>query len=241
MSTGPLSSTPSSAPSGITLDQVKAALPAHLKSAASQQMVDDINNITSDPFLAENIRENYITYTSVLTEGKFKTEDYLSAVAYVSYKIMGYNNEDSYARTFPQRYQKLIANNVSKKDIAAYVAGYNKGKLVNLILERSIIPSWVLNQDIYQKAINIQHSLMTDPNVSDKVRQEAANSILTHLKKPEGKDFQINLNTTETSGMKEMLGALTDLAQAQKAAIESGNVKTIEIAGSKLPVVDQDS
>ena len=63
------------------------------------------------------------------------------------------------------------------------MTSYNKNKLVNLILEQSMIPSWVLNQDMYQKALNVQCELMLTAN-SEKV-SDAANSILTHLKPPQ--------------------------------------------------------
>src|SRR4051812_25397190 len=129
--------------SAMTVVELKAVLPRNLQGAASQELVDKINDAAQDPEIAELIKENFISYTKVLAEGKFKTEDYLSAVAYVSYKLMGYNNQDAYAKTFPVRWQRHALLGTSSKDISAYVAAYNKNKLVNLILEQSLIPSWV--------------------------------------------------------------------------------------------------
>lgn len=216
----------------LTKNEIEKALPPSLKSAATQQLTDMVNNITSDPLIAEQVRNNFISYASVLKDGKFKTEDYLNAVTYVSFKLMGMTNQDAYIKTFPQRYQALIAKGTSSRDIAAYVSAYNKGKLVNLILEQCLVPSWVLNQDLYQKAINVQADLMLTAN-SEKVRTDAANSLLTHLKKPEGKDFQISIDVNENSGMTELKNALTELAQSQRRAIESGTSPK-EIAASKL-------
>lgn len=188
--------------------------------------------------MAENIRNNFLSYTAVLREGKFKTEDYLNAVAYVSYKLMGYNNEEAYSRTFPQRYATLLAKGTNKKDISSYVHAFHKGKLVNIIMEQSLVPSWVLNQDLYQKALNVQAELMTSA-ASEKVRTDAANSILTHLAKPKD-NIQINLGQTENSGMKEMREMLQDLAKNQKNAIDNGQMKTIDVASQRLPVRDND-
>ena len=197
-------------------------------------IVNTLNNISSDPLIAENIRENFIGYTAVLKDGKFKTEDYLHAVAYVSFKLMGYSNEDAYARAFPQRYAALVAKQISKKDISSYVASYHRGKLVNLIMEQSLVPTWVLNQDIHQKAINRLADLMMNAN-SEKVQAEAAIGLLTHLKKPEPKgDFQINLNTQESSGMQAMRDTLEQLAQQQQKLIQQGEMKTVDVAASKL-------
>lgn len=95
--------------------------------------------------MAEAIKDNFLSYTQVLSEGKFKTEDYLSAVMYVSFKLMGMTNQDAYARTFPARYRTLLNNGTSAKDISSYVSMYNKGRLVNLILEKSLIPTWVFD------------------------------------------------------------------------------------------------
>jgi len=191
-----------------------------------------VNSISSDPEQARVIRENFIGYSSCLLKGRFKSEDYVHAVAYVSYKLMGYNNQESYARTFPARYRGLVAKGTSSKDISSYVHAYNKNKLVNLILEQSVIPSWVLNQDVYQKAINTQLELMVTAK-SEKVRSDAANSILTHLKKPEKAEIELNIGVQETSGMKELKDALTSMAEKQRELITSG-ATTREVAHQPL-------
>jgi hypothetical protein len=218
----------------LTLEAVAAAVPPHLKSAITQNLVDQVNNVAGDPLFAEQVRNNFIGYTAVMKEGKFKIEDYLHAVVFVSYKLMGYSNKESYCRTFPARHQQLLAKGTSDKDISAYVAAYARGKLVNLILEQSLVPTWVLNQHIYQEAINTQAELMRSA-ISEKVRSDAADSLLNHLKKPEGKDFQINMDMRETSGITELKQALKDMAEAQQAALQGGaGIKTV----TEAPLID---
>ena len=140
--------------SDLTVEIVKKVMPGRLRGAITQELVDKINTISTDPILTDEIKKNFLGYTGILQDGKYKTEDYLNAVVYVSYKLMGYSNIDSYIKTFPQRYQVLVSKGLPQKDIAAYVTAYNRGKLVNKILEQTLVPTWVLNQDIYQKAIN---------------------------------------------------------------------------------------
>lgn len=222
----------------LTLQQVAHALPANLKNNVTQQLVDNINNAVSDPIMAEAIKDNFLSYTQVLSEGKFKTEDYLSAVTYVSFKLMGMSNQDAYARTFPARYRTLLNNGTSAKDISSYVSMYNKGRLVNLILEKSLIPTWVLNQHIYQKAINVQADLMANAN-SEMVRMQAANSILTHLVKPKEVGPLINLDLREGSGLNELKATLTQLAQQQRDLIGAG-VTTKQIADQGLVIEHDD-
>lgn len=216
----------------LTVDQVAKALPANLKSAATQSLVDMVNNAVADPLVAEQVRNNFLSYTHVLKEGKFKTEDYLYAVTYVSFKLMGYSNQDAYFRTFPARHQALLAKGTTSKDMSAYVAAYHRGKMVNLIMEQSLVPSWVLNQDLYQKALNTQAELMVS-SASDMVRTTAANSILTHLAKPKDQNFQLNIDVNESSGMNELRDALTRMAVQQQQLIQSG-MTTKEVAGQRI-------
>lgn len=219
----------------VTVDVLKACLPGQLQTFATQSLADKLNQIPVDPVVADNIRDNFVSYTSVLRDGKYKLDDYMNAVAYVSFKLMGYNNQECYTRTFPQRYQNLVARGATTKDIAAYVAAYNKNKLVNQIMEQTLIPTHVLNQDIHQKAIMVQYEIMTDPDVSAKVRAEAANSLLTHLKQPETKKVALEVGISDTSGLKELKDMMGNLAAQQLAAIGSG-MTTQEIAHQKLGV-----
>ncbi len=216
----------------LTEDDVKRALPATLRSSVTQNLVATINNVSTDPEFAQAVRDNFISYANIMKDGKFRTQDYVSAVTYVSYKLMGYSNQDAYFRTFPQRHAELVAKNTSAKDISSYVAMYSKGKLVNLIMEQSLVPSWVLNQDVYQKAINTQADLMLNAQ-SEKVRTEAANSLLTHLKKPEVKSASVHIDMTENSAMNDLKDTLTKLAAQQRELIQHG-VSAREIAASRI-------
>lgn len=205
----------------LTLDNVKKAVPAKLKDSIEQSFVDKLNNLANDPIVADQIRNNFISYAHVINDGKFSIEEYLSAVKYVSFKLMNLTNVDSYVRTFPQRYAGLLAKGTSQKDIASYVSAYNRGKLVNLILEQTLVPSWVLNQDIYQKAINTQAELMNNAK-SERVKCMAADSILKALAKPEAAGPLVNIDMKESSGINELKQALVELAANQKKSIEKG-------------------
>lgn len=216
----------------LTIKDVQKALPEQMQFKVSQDMVDELNSLSNDPQHAQIMRDNFISFSKIMTEGRFKLDDYVCAVIYSSYKIMGYNNKESYAMTFPTRYQNLVAKGASEKDISAYTSAYNKNKLVNLILEQAMIPSWVLNQDIFQKAINTQAELMVSAR-SEKVRSDAANSLLQHLKKPETKKVELELGLKQNDGMDDLRAKLVDLAETQQKLIQSG-MSTKEIAHDKL-------
>ena len=157
----------------LTLETFRTALPDKVKKTINQDLMDSINKTLSDPDMFETYRENLLSYASVMADGRFKMESYVSAVKYVSHKLMGASNIAAYIKTFPDKYQDFINRGIETKDIASYVTAYNKSKLVNLIMEQTLIPSYVLNQDLYQKALNVQAELMLTAK-SEKVRSDAA-------------------------------------------------------------------
>lgn len=216
----------------LTLNEVTAAVPATFKSVITQSYVDNLNNMVADPEVAQAIRDNFISYTTVLRDGKYKMTDYQNAVAYVSYKMMDMTNHDAWCTTFPQRHAALVAAGKSKKDISSHVSMYAKNKLVCAILEQSFIPTWVANRDIHQKAINQLADKMMNA-VSEKVQVEAAGLLLAHLAKPKETGPLVNINLTETSGMNEMKDMLERLALQQQDLIQGG-ASTKEVAGQRI-------
>lgn len=220
----------------LTLKEVQDSLPAGQKGNITQPMVDQLNALSKDPEEARYIRENFISFSQVLSEGRFKLGDYVRAVMYVSHKVMGKSNLDAYKSTFPDRYAQLVSDGREAKDIASYVAAYNKGKLVNLVYERAMIPTWVLNQDMFQAALNTQYGIMNDVNESGKTRVEAANSILTHLKKPESNKAELKVEIGMNDGMKALEQRLAEMAETQMKVIEGEAMTAQEVAALPLNV-----
>jgi hypothetical protein len=224
--------------SALTIDQFKQALPDKVKKSVNQELIDQINTTLSDPELYESYRDNLVSYTKVMADGKFKVSSYIDAVRYISHKLMGCTNIDAYTKTFPDKYARFIQQGVTAKDIASYVTAYNKSKLVNLIFEQTLIPSYVLNQDLYQKALNVQAELMTTAN-SEKVRCDAANSLLTHLKMPETQKVELEIGVKEDGSIAALRATTLELARQQRLMVESGAMNAQEIAHGKL-IIDAD-
>ena len=217
----------------LTLDQFQLALPDKVKKSINQELIDQINNTLSDPEMFESYRDNLISYTKVMADGKFKVTQYIDAVRYVSFKLMGCTNIEAYTKTFPDKYQRFIQQGVQAKDIASYVTAYNKSKLVNLIFEQTLIPSHVLNQDLYQRALNVQADLMMNAK-SEKVRCDSANSLLTHLKMPETQKVELEIGVKEDSTIAALRATTMELAKQQRLMVESGAMNAQDIAHGKL-------
>jgi hypothetical protein len=172
-----------------------------------------------------------------MADGKFKASQYVDAVKYVSFKLMGDSNLLAYTRAFPERIMRHKGDGVSDADISKYVSAYNKGKLVNLIMEQTLVPSHVLNADAYQKAINVQVDLMENAN-SEKVRSDAATSILTHLKRPEVQKVELDIGIKTDGAVADLRATMRELAAVQLKTIEEGNMTAQEMAHAKLNVIE---
>lgn len=219
----------------LTLEQFKIALPDKVKKSVNQELIDQINTTLADTELYEAYRENLLSYTKVMADGRFKVSSYIDAVKYVSHKLMGCTNIEAYTKTFPDKYQRFLLQGVNAKDIASYVTAYNKSKLVNLIFEQTLIPSYVLNQDLYQKALNVQAELMVTAR-SEKVRCDAANSLLSHLKMPETQKVELDIGIKEDGSIAALRATTLELARQQRLMMESGAMNAQEIAHGKLVI-----
>lgn len=219
----------------LTVEQFRQVLPDKVKKSLNQELVDRVNATLSNPAEFEHYRDNLMSYTRVMQDGKFKIDSYLDAVKYVSHKLMGSSNIEAYMKTFPDKYQDFVTRGVAPKDIASYVTAYNKGKLVNLIFEQTLIPVHVLNMDMYQKALNAQFELGLTA-ASEKVRSDALNSVLTQLRPPEVKKFELDIAVKENDAIKTLRESTLALAEEQRKAIAAGAINAQDAAHQKLVI-----
>jgi hypothetical protein len=217
----------------ITLEEFRDAMPAHVRKNINPELVDVINNAIADPEQLAVFRENVIGLTSVMREGKFKITDYLSAVKFVSHRLLGDNQVTSWAKTFPDRYNSLIQRNVDRSEIGALCSRYASSKLVILLMGQTMMPTHILNAPLYQKAINVQAELMMNAK-SEKVRSDAAANLLMTLKPPEVQKVELNIGIKEDSTIQELRETTMALARQQRQMIEAGAISVKSIAQSKL-------
>lgn len=222
----------------VSLDQLQRVMPKRAKGLVTQEMVDHVNGLLSDGQLRQGFRDNLIGYCHVLQDGTYRMESYINAVMYVSYKLMGDSNIVAWSKTFPERYQRLLDNGTAEKDIASVVTAYNKTQLVVKIMEQSLIPSYVLNQELYQKALNTQAELMLYAK-SEKVRCDAANSLLTQLKMPETQKVTLDVSVKEDDSIGELRKTTLELVKQQREMIQAGAMRAAEVAASKVITVTE--
>ena len=217
----------------LTLDQLRSVMPKRQKSNITQKFVDDLNGVVKDPEIRDQFRQNFLGYTDVLHDPNSTLPGYVQAVKYVSYRLLGYPNNECWIKTFPDRYQKLLDRGVDGQYIHSVVGAYNKGQMVQTILGQTMIPTYVLNQDVYQQAINVQANLMLTAK-NEKVRTDAANSLLSHLKQPEATKISLDVQVREDDSVKELRAAMLDLVSEQRRMISSGAMNAREVAEGNL-------
>ena len=140
----------------LTLAELSSALPKHHRSKVTPQFLATVNGMVTDPHEAEVFSKNMLTYADVLSSGAYKLTDYVNAVMFVSFKMIGLTNLEAYKRTFFAKYTDMVNRGYDSKTIAAHVAGYNKNKLVNAIYEQSLIPDHIM----YASIVLVSHSFV---------------------------------------------------------------------------------
>lgn len=210
------------------------ALPAKYHTNVNQESIDNINEILNEPEMMETYRDNFISYTSILQNGKYKILDYTNAIKYCSFKMAGLTNKDAYIKTFPDRYKQHKANGVAEKTIDSYISAYNKNKLVTTILEQAYVPVWLINQDAVQTAINTLVGLVVHSK-SEKIQMESSIGLLNHLKPPENKKIQLDIGMDAASDtIAEMRDAMRELVTVQSQEINNGNLNAKYVIESNI-------
>ena len=208
------------------IEAVKRLVPKNQRGMITPEFCEKVEKSVNDPVLAEQIKSNFISYLNVLSTGKFSMDEYLNAVKYVSFKLLNYTNRDAYAATFPDRWERMVKEGVEEKRMDAYVAMYNKSKLVMAIYEQTIVPTYVLNAPLHQEALNVLAKMIKDPSVRGMAKVKACEAILTHTKQPEIVKGELTIGLQENETITELREVTEQLANTFRASIGKG--KTLQ-------------
>lgn len=215
----------------LTLDQLQASVPKKWRHNITDDMITLINSEPDEDF-RQVYKENLLSFADVIQTGKYKMTQYVDAVKFVSFKLLGDTNLMAYAKVFPDRYQRQVDKGTPAKNIASFATAFNKTDLVHKILERTLVPVHILNMDVHQEAINTQAELMRSAK-SETVRQKAAECLITQLKAPETAKIEVDVNYSNDS-IDELRETTRALAQQQMKLIKSGVVTAEAMAHSDI-------
>ena len=216
----------------LTKEQLAGALPdKRFRKHLTDDVVDMINS-ESDSELRRVFRDNALTYSSVLSTGRYSLAAYINAIKFVSLKLMGDKSSTAYSKVFPDRYQNLIDKGASASYIASFADNYGNNALVTKILEQTLVPTHILNAGVYQEAINVQADLMHTAK-SELVRQKAAESLISNLTAPTAAKLEIDIGYSNDL-VDELRATTKALAQQQLKMILNGQSSAKEVAHSEI-------
>jgi hypothetical protein len=216
----------------LTKEMLSGAVPDKRFRKHITDKVVDIINSESDSELRRVFRDNALTYSSVLSAGKYSLAAYVNAVKFVSLRLIGDKASTAYSKVFPDRYQNLVDKGASGSYIASFADNYSKTGIITKIMEQTMVPTHILNAGIYQEAINTQAELMRTAK-SELVRQKAAESLMSNLTAPSAAKIEIDIGYSNDI-VEDLRVTTRALAQQQLRMIMNGQASAKEIAHSDI-------
>ena len=92
-----------------------------------------------------------------------------------------------------------------------------------------------VRQDLRQKALNTQVELMLSAN-SEKVRSDAANSVLSHTAPPPNQKIELQVSQKQDSVVDSLRAVTLDLVAETRKAIEAGAMTPQEAAHQRITI-----
>ena len=216
----------------LALESVRKLVPKNQRTLITQEFLDKLEASVSDSLVAEQFKENFVTYLNVLSKGKYKMEDYINAVKYVSFKLLGYSNINAYTATFPERYERLKTE--GQTQIEAFVSMYNKNKLVMQIYEQTIVPSYVLNAPMHQQALNTLASMIVDDDVRGMTKVKACEAILQYTKQPDVVKGELTIGIEQSDTINDLREITENLADTYRMMLEKKGMRLKDVAEANI-------
>ena len=216
----------------LALESVKKLVPKSQRTLITQEFLDKLEASVKDSLVAEQFKENFVTYLNVLSKGKYKMEDYINAVKYVSFKLLGYSNINAYIATFPERYERLKAE--GQTQIEAFVSMYNKNKLVMQIYEQTIVPSYVLNAPMHQQALNTLANMIMDDDVRGMTKVKACEAILQYTKQPDVVKGELTIGIEQSDTINDLREITENLADTYRVMLEKKGMRLKDVAEADI-------
>ena len=216
----------------LALESVRKLVPKNQRTLITQEFLDKLEASVSDSLVAEQFKENFVTYLNVLSKGKYKMEDYINAVKYVSFKLLGYSNINAYIATFPERYERLKAE--GQTQIEAFVSMYNKNKLVMQIYEQTIVPSYVLNAPMHQQALNTLAAMIIDDDVRGMTKVKACEAILQYTKQPDIVKGELTIGIEQSDTINDLREITENLADTYRVMLEKKGMRLKDVAEANI-------
>lgn len=222
-----------------TYEQLQGLVPQKQRNIVTEEFVETINKVAVDPTYGDEFKENIVSYSTILSQGKFTMDEYMNATKFVTLLLLEHKDIDAYKETFPDRYDRLITKGLTRSQISPYATNFKKTKLVAQILEQTMMPTYVLNAPLYQEALNHTRMLMLTAK-SETVQQKSAEALMVQLKAPEAAKLEVDVSINRADVVNDNEAIMRQLAAEKLKVIAlGGDVKAIaNMSGKVEDIID---
>lgn len=222
----------------LTEQYVRDVYPVKLPPSTIKTVTEAINECIHgfDGSAQEFLKENIVGMIDVFKDNKsrWSMKDYLNAARFITYRQMGNTVLKAYTKTFPDKVMRMEREGTPNSHLMAYASTYNRSMLVQKMYAMIMMPAHILYQDTFHQAVATQTEIMLDDKVSPKVRSDAANSLMTHLKSPEVKQAELTISTKDNGAISQLADALNSLSGNQRERILEGKYSIKDISEATI-------
>lgn len=228
----------------VTVEELKILYPIKVAGKVLEQAAEILNTATEDMdyVMAKEFRDNCLSFIDILKNSKSRVSfaDYVNACKFATFKLAGNTDVRAYALTFPNRIRRMERDKVPNSHLYQYASIYSKNKTVVEVMAKLVVPTHIMFQDIFHQAVKVQSELMLDDKISPKVRSDAANSLMTHLKTPEVKQAELKVDVQGSGAIEQLAEALGSLSGKQSEMLREGRYSLKDIREATIIEVTED-
>lgn len=228
----------------VTVEELKILYPVKVAGKVLEQAAEILNTATEDMdyVMAKEFRDNCLSFIDILKNSKSRVSfaDYVNACKFATFKLAGNTDVRAYALTFPDRIRRMERDKVPNSHLYQYASIYSKNKTVVEVMAKLVVPTHIMFQDIFHQAVKVQSELMLDDKISPKVRSDAANSLMTHLKTPEVKQAELKVDVQGSGAIEQLAEALGSLSGKQSEMLREGRYSLKDIREATIIEVTAD-
>lgn len=228
----------------VTVEELKILYPVKVAGKVLEQAAEILNTATEDMdyVMAKEFRDNCLSFIDILKNSKSRVSfaDYVNACKFATFKLAGNTDVRAYALTFPDRIRRMERDKVPNSHLYQYASIYSKNKTVVEVMAKLVVPTHIMFQDIFHQAVKVQAELMVDDTISPKVRSDAANSLMTHLKTPEVKQAELKVDVQGSGAIEQLAEALGSLSGKQSEMLREGRYSLKDIREATIIEVGDD-
>ena len=206
---------------GMSLEEFRELMPAKKRKFINQDLLDMVHAAEHRGDFDGQFESKVISFSSVLTQGRYKTSDYIAAVEFVTYYLSGDEQHEAYIKTFPDRVKRRIME--GKSPVASGAPSmYYTGQLVQAIMAQAQLGVRLKHYNKIDIAIEVLFDLATSSTSTDRIKMESADKLLEKLKEDPTNKIEIEVGIKKDESGQALETKMLEMATQQQAMFKAG-------------------